>query len=31
MIAASMPHDLDALTIPDEKAWEAERRPHLRY
>ncbi|MDP3737744.1 MAG: DUF1343 domain-containing protein [Hyphomonadaceae bacterium] len=28
---ASKPQDLDALTIPDEKAWEAERRPHLRY
>ncbi len=24
------PGDLDALTIPDEKAWEAERRPYLR-
>lgn len=27
----SKPQDLDALTIPDEKAWEAERRAHLRY
>lgn len=25
------PGDLDALTIPDEQAWEAERRPYLRY
>ncbi|MEZ6028334.1 MAG: DUF1343 domain-containing protein [Hyphomonadaceae bacterium] len=25
------PGDLDALTIPDEKAWEVERRPYLRY
>jgi uncharacterized protein YbbC (DUF1343 family) len=25
------PADLDAATIPDEQAWEAERRPYLRY
>ncbi len=25
------PRDLDALTLPDEKAWAAERQPHLRY
>lgn len=23
--------ELDALTVPDEKAWEVERRPYLRY
>jgi len=28
---AAMPADLDALTIPDEQAWEAERSPHLLY
>ena len=28
---AAMPGDLDALTTPDERAWEEERRPHLRY
>jgi uncharacterized protein YbbC (DUF1343 family) len=25
------PGDLDALTVPDEEAWEEERRPYLRY
>jgi uncharacterized protein YbbC (DUF1343 family) len=29
--AASDPGDLDALTLPDEQAWEAERRPYLLY
>ncbi|NBR31955.1 MAG: DUF1343 domain-containing protein [Sphingomonadaceae bacterium] len=29
--AAAMPGDLDALTIPDEKAWIEERRAFLRY
>jgi uncharacterized protein YbbC (DUF1343 family) len=24
-------NDLDALTVPDEQAWEAERRPYLLY
>lgn len=28
---APAPQDLDALTQPDEAAWEAERRPYLRY
>jgi hypothetical protein len=28
---SAAPQDLDALTLPDEKAWAAERRPHLRY
>ena len=28
---AATPDDLDALTIPDEQAWEAERRPYLLY
>jgi uncharacterized protein YbbC (DUF1343 family) len=28
---AATPADLDALTLPDEQAWEAERRPHLLY
>jgi len=27
----SAPADLDALTRPDESAWEEERRPYLRY
>ena len=27
----STPADLDAITVPDEKAWEQERRPHLIY
>jgi uncharacterized protein YbbC (DUF1343 family) len=25
------PADLDALTVPDERAWEGEREPYLRY
>jgi hypothetical protein len=25
------PHDLDALTIPDEQSWLGERQAHLRY
>lgn len=29
--AAAAPDDLDALTAPDEQAWEDERRPYLRY
>ncbi|MGE4430193.1 MAG: exo-beta-N-acetylmuramidase NamZ domain-containing protein [Sphingobium sp.] len=29
--AAAMPDDLDALTLPDEQAWEEERRPHILY
>ena len=29
--AAAAPGDLDALTIPDERAWGEERKPHLRY
>jgi len=28
---ASTPQDLDALTLPDEQAWAAERRAHLLY
>ena len=28
---AATPADLDALTVPDERAWLAERRPHLLY
>lgn len=28
---AASPEDLDALTLKDEQAWEAERQPHLRY
>jgi uncharacterized protein YbbC (DUF1343 family) len=28
---AATPADLDALTAPDEQAWEAERRSHLLY
>ena len=27
----STPDDLDAITTPDERAWEQERRPHLIY
>ena len=27
----AMPDDLDAITIPDEQAWEEARRPFLRY
>ncbi len=29
--AAAVPTDLDALTLPDEAAWEAARRAHLLY
>jgi len=29
--AEAGPADLDALTIPDERAWAEERAPHLRY
>ncbi len=29
--AAAMPDDLDALTLPDERAWLEERRPYLLY
>ncbi|MBB5687238.1 exo-beta-N-acetylmuramidase NamZ family protein [Sphingobium boeckii] len=29
--AAARPHDLDALTLPDEQAWAQERRAYLRY
>jgi len=29
--AAAEPGDLDALTAPDEQAWEEERRPYLLY
>jgi uncharacterized protein YbbC (DUF1343 family) len=28
---AATPGDLDALTVPDERAWEAARKPHLLY
>jgi hypothetical protein len=28
---AAAPADLDALTTPDEQAWEEERRPYLIY
>jgi uncharacterized protein YbbC (DUF1343 family) len=28
---AAMPGDLDAITVPDERAWENERRQFLRY
>ena len=28
---ASKPGDLDAITVPDEDAWRAARRPHLLY
>ncbi len=28
---AASPQDLDALTLHDEQAWEAERQPYLRY
>jgi uncharacterized protein YbbC (DUF1343 family) len=28
---SATPADLDALTLPDEQAWEAERRAYLRY
>ena len=29
--ANATPADFDALTTPDEQAWDAERRPHLLY
>ena len=29
--ANAVPADLDALAVPDEQAWEAERRPYLLY
>ena len=29
--AAATPQDLDAVTLPDEQAWLAERQAHLRY
>jgi uncharacterized protein YbbC (DUF1343 family) len=29
--ANASPDDLDALTLPDEQAWDAERKAHLRY
>jgi uncharacterized protein YbbC (DUF1343 family) len=29
--ASATPADLDALTLPDEQSWEAERRAYLRY
>ena len=29
--ATAAPSDLDALTLPDEQAWHAERAPHLLY
>jgi len=29
--ASAAPTDLDALTLPDEQSWLAERRPHLLY
>lgn len=29
--AKAMPRDLDAITVPDEKAWVRERAPYLRY
>jgi uncharacterized protein YbbC (DUF1343 family) len=29
--AGATPQDLDALTLPDESAWEELRRPYLRY
>jgi len=29
--ASATPDDLDALTVPDEQAWEVARRPYLRY
>ena len=29
--AAATPHDLDALTVPDEQAWTSERQRHLLY
>jgi uncharacterized protein YbbC (DUF1343 family) len=29
--AAATPRDLDALTLPDERSWQSERQPYLRY
>lgn len=29
--AAAVPGDLDGLTVPDERAWDEERKPYLRY
>jgi hypothetical protein len=29
--ANAAPGDLDALAVPDEQAWEQERKPHLIY
>ena len=29
--AAAMPRDLDALALPDERAWSSERQEYLRY
>ncbi len=29
--SSATPADLDALTLPDEQAWEAERKPYLLY
>jgi uncharacterized protein YbbC (DUF1343 family) len=29
--ANALPADLEALTLPDEQAWLAERQPHMRY
>ncbi len=29
--AGAEPGDLDALTLPDERAWEQQRKPHLLY
>jgi uncharacterized protein YbbC (DUF1343 family) len=28
---SAAPADLDTLTVPDERAWEKERKPHLLY
>jgi uncharacterized protein YbbC (DUF1343 family) len=29
--AGATPRDLDALTLPDERSWQSERQPYLRY
>jgi len=29
--APAVPGDLDGLTVPDERAWDEERKPYLRY
>ena len=29
--ASAKPDDLEALTLPDERAWDEERKPFLRY